>query len=153
MFLWQRVILSKVRFWAGQSVPKLIQLQDSSLPKMDRRRGVNTPTSSHLGGKFWNVLTIICQGSPASLYLHCLSSPPCATSAPHPHATREPLPNKLHEPKSLSQGLFGDQWQFILTIYDPEPIIPSTIEHGWFFFLSLWFFFFLNSLCIFYATQ
>ena len=68
-----------------------------------------------------------CDSVALSDTLHCLSSPPCATSPPLPHATREPLPNKLHEPKSLSQALFGDEWQFIQTIYDPEPIIPSTM--------------------------
>lgn len=39
-----------------------------------------------------------------------------------------PLPKKLL-PKILSQGLFGDERQFMKTVYDSEAITPSSTEH------------------------
>lgn len=62
---------------------------------------------------------------------HSLPVPP-----PHslpPCASWDPFSNKLLAPKSLSQGLFGSEWQFMKTIYYAESISPSTLEHGWFF--------------------
>ena len=58
------------KVWGRPECPELI-LQDNSRPKRDGSRWVDTPASSALGGKFWNVLPTVSQGSPAGLCSSC----------------------------------------------------------------------------------
>ena len=147
VFLWQRVILSKVRFGAGQSIPKLI-LQDSSLPKMNRSQGINTPTSSHLGGKFWNVLTIVSQGVPSRPVIQLpwvipfIAFHPLPVPLPHPfpmlpgspsqinYMNPNPCPrlclgmnDNLYRQFMTQSLLYPPQWQ-------PTPVLLPGKSHG-----------------------